>query len=650
MPQKRVAIPQARQGERQTRKMAEKAHAQRPRETGQSLGTIFTAYKPESDVRLREIQSASRKNWTSVFPEATILDVADRNLAHAVRHVDPKEVCLWVNADLLFDVRLRTAVEVLARRFPGGFLAVGQRIETWPDGRRTLGRVAAMDYFAFTAQTLANLPSVAMGRGYCDSAILTYALRQGVPTVDLSYAVVAVHQFHGYAHLEGGKRAAYEGAEAQANLRGGHLRPYPPNIVDCAYRLTPRGMVVRNWRRPTLRRLEAALFYRRAWRRCPPFNAIWNRLTGGGRLWWNPPLPPPLEQEGRVRATYATRAGLSYWTPNHAPVQNVLFAAENTNLELHVAVGRPRGDFVVPQAIARRCAIDFHRSRVGFVASAIRSARRTGILFTGFDYPCLLIGYVAAKLFNCRWVCFVWDPPVLWLRDRHPFLRKFCDFVFKRLVRTADRIVLQIHPGLLLEEMSYRPSCAEQVVFSSNGLDCVGFGNERSEGLQVSDGTAVEHASASVRLGVLASPAKGKGFDFLRRACAALPGVELDWVGATGFVEQSVAHRRLAAADILVYPYLNVPSLRWNFALKLYEYAAFGKPIVCADLPGARKALNGVPRVFYFAPGEFKSFAKALSAARRAPRSEPFDLSRLSVVRVHAELRKCLGLMKKGEP
>lgn len=597
---------------------------------------IFTAYKPEANARIRKIQSASRTNWAAVFPTAEIVDVSDLALVPALEHLSQDEACLWANADLLFDSRLLRATATLTQRFPQGFLAVGQRTDTHEDGSRTLGRVAAMDYFACTAGALKGLPSVTMGRGYCDSAILVHCLRRGIPTVDLSYAVAAVHQYHDYGHLDGGQVESYGGPAAQANLKASRLRPYPPNIIDCSYRLTPRGRVTRNGRRSFLRRLETEFYYRRGWGGCPRFNALWNRLTHGGRLWWNPSVPTPLERPGRVRATYATRAGLSYWTPNHAPVQNALFAAENTNLELHVDVGRPRADYIVPPRIADRCAVFYHRSCVGLALSTLRSARRTRLIFTGFDYPCMILGWLASKLFSCRWICFVWDPPVLWLRDAHPRLRRLVDFFFKRLASTADKIVLQIHPGLLRKEMAYCPPRADQVVESSNGLavDC-----GESSSFRASPKTVV-------RLGVLASATKAKGFDFLSKACAALPGVTMDWIGAGEFVSQPEAYRRLAEADILVYPYLDVPSVRWNYALKLYEYAAFGKPIVCADLPGARHVLSEVSGVFYFTPGDATSFVSAVEVARHAPKVPPADLSRFSYARVHADLARCLGLLK----
>ena len=71
------------------------------------------------------------------------------------------------------------------------------------------------------------MPPFAIGRACFDNWLVWHA-RQGAIVVDATADVVAAHQRHDYAHVDGGKEEAYYGEEAARNLElsGGKSRLY----------------------------------------------------------------------------------------------------------------------------------------------------------------------------------------------------------------------------------------------------------------------------------------------------------------------------------------------------------------------------------------------------------------------------------------
>lgn len=96
-----------------------------------------------------------------------------------------------------------------------------------------------IDYFAFSRGVLGtNLPPLVVGRVFWDNWTVGKVLAARQPVVDVSAAVVAVHQNHDYGHVPQGKQTVYYGEEARRNyeLAGGwkHLR----TIADATEVLT----------------------------------------------------------------------------------------------------------------------------------------------------------------------------------------------------------------------------------------------------------------------------------------------------------------------------------------------------------------------------------------------------------------------------
>lgn len=101
----------------------------------------------------------------------------------------------------------------------------------------------AMDYFVFTRDTYIDIPPFGIGRPCWDNWMVYKAFNLGIPLIDATQAIAAIHQNHDYNHHPQGKEGVYAGPEAQfsLNLIGG--RHYTYFMLDLAtWQLTPQGL------------------------------------------------------------------------------------------------------------------------------------------------------------------------------------------------------------------------------------------------------------------------------------------------------------------------------------------------------------------------------------------------------------------------
>jgi hypothetical protein len=77
-----------------------------------------------------------------------------------------------------------------------------------------------IDYFLFSKGLYyKQIPEFVIGRPGWDNWLLWYPLSQGVPVIDASSEVVAVHQNHDYGYHPDGEKGVWQGEEAQENYR-----------------------------------------------------------------------------------------------------------------------------------------------------------------------------------------------------------------------------------------------------------------------------------------------------------------------------------------------------------------------------------------------------------------------------------------------
>lgn len=166
----------------------------------------------------------------------------------------------YVNADIILTSDFLPAVRrVLEERWPS--LMIGRRWDadlrtTWnfdqPGAEERLRRYVhetgrlhapyAMDYFVFPKGLWSEIPPFAIGRTLWDNWLVYRALAQGVPVIDATAVVTAIHQQHDYAHAAAGEVGAWQGPEARRNLEllGGIDHIY--DLRDATWALTPKGI------------------------------------------------------------------------------------------------------------------------------------------------------------------------------------------------------------------------------------------------------------------------------------------------------------------------------------------------------------------------------------------------------------------------
>ncbi len=98
-----------------------------------------------------------------------------------------------------------------------------------------------IDFFAFPRNLLRQqVPPFAVGRPGYDNWLLWKVRSMGIPVVDVTEVVLAIHQNHDYSHHPGGQKGLWQDVEAQQNhaLLAGHFA----TIDNATHRLSPDGL------------------------------------------------------------------------------------------------------------------------------------------------------------------------------------------------------------------------------------------------------------------------------------------------------------------------------------------------------------------------------------------------------------------------
>jgi hypothetical protein len=308
--------------------------------------TLFTTGK-SFKAHIGVIQRNAIQSWTRLHPEIEIiLFGTDEGAAEVAREFglrhEPHVACsqfgtkrldymfakaqqiarydvlCYINCDILllddFCSALRTVTAAHKE-----FLMVGQRIDAditqpWsfdrPVWQAELRDFAArhgkrrppnwIDYFAFTRGLYGtDLPPFVVGV-FWDNWLVWKALTSRKPVVDVSPAVLAIHQNHDYNHHPQGEAGVWKGLEAARNaqLAGGwaHLRTiaHASEILD-AKGLRPNGL--RHWAEAKRRCESVARFlYYDAWQPVLFTVLNWTRPLRTALGMRTEPLRPPTDK------------------------------------------------------------------------------------------------------------------------------------------------------------------------------------------------------------------------------------------------------------------------------------------------------------------------------------------------------------------
>lgn len=259
--------------------------------------SFFTTPKPFSG-HIGIIQTNALRSWKAIDRASEILlfgdetgvgEIADRLDARHCPEVECSErgtplisdmfrraarlashaLLVYANADILFLDGLAEAGRAVAREHDR-FLLSGERTDLRVEEALDVGEASdrdalhrkvrregtrhgptGLDYFIFPRGEFVDLPPMSVGRAGWDNYLVYRARREGIPVVDVTRTVSAVHQDHGYDHHPAGKEGVHDGREARANreLAGGLGRLL--DLRDVSHRLEGQEVVpVRPWDRP----------------------------------------------------------------------------------------------------------------------------------------------------------------------------------------------------------------------------------------------------------------------------------------------------------------------------------------------------------------------------------------------------------------
>lgn len=331
----------------------------------------------------------------------------------------------------------------------------------------------------------------------------------------------------------------------------------------------------------------------------------------------------------KMKAIYINRSDIGWYSKNANAYRKALEVVEKYEATLCLSKGCrvPLEIESKAKAIVRfESASDVLRSE-----AVIRELNSGAVLFTGFDFPCMAVARKLKKRFNCEWTVFCWDPPSLSHRDRFPPLRWVIDFVFRWFVKRCDRLVLNIHPGLL-DEIGFKTGKTDDGQLRIVGGPVVEQRMQDAFDGMKSDAVCND-CDCEYDFGVLSNWCEAKGCWLMADALERLPDKRCVWIGdppnevtkaaisarldgrliMAGRREQSDAFEMLKKCRVLVMPYLPVCSLKWNYPLKVFEYLQLGRPIVASDNPGnAAIAEKYKGRIKLFKSGDARSLIEVM--------------------------------------
>jgi glycosyltransferase involved in cell wall biosynthesis len=206
---------------------------------------------------------------------------------------------------------------------------------------------------------------------------------------------------------------------------------------------------------------------------------------------------------------------------------------------------------------------------------------------------------------------------------------------FSMLVRASTfRYLVAISRALADDVVALYPRLAGRVRVAHDGADPVVNHDRRA---------VFGTGSAVLRAGYIGNIYPGRGLELLEEIARRLAWLELHVVGRWdaklktgnrdralpanirlhGFLPYANAERVRTACDVLLAPYQREvrthggsDTSRWMSPLKLFEYMAAGKAIVCSDLKVLREVLEHDKTAWLCPPDDIEAWCAALTALR----------------------------------
>ncbi len=255
---------------------------------------------------------------------------------------------------------------------------------------------------------------------------------------------------------------------------------------------------------------------------------------------------------------------------------------------------------------------------------------------TNYDHA-LIAGYLLKRA-GMKWVVDLWDTPTLGVdlgRQRLTFKRliahQFHRLLFalvKRVLSKADLLIIGLHPEVL-SYLGVTPP-TDKVLFVTNGID-----------LNITQPKENVAPSKVFTLIYVGSVQRARGVDVILRAAALLarevkefklwlvgPVVEeeralfedlcrdnglVPHVNITGSLPHSEVLRLIDKSDVCLCTLSpTIPNYHYAYPIKLFEYMAMGKPVVCTRLRGTAQIIKDGETGILVPPDDPEALAQAV--------------------------------------
>jgi len=331
-----------------------------------------------------------------------------------------------------------------------------------------------------------------------------------------------------------------------------------------------------------------------------------------------------------------------------------------------------------PPRTRERFPLRRYTARVVDQARELARQGKRGLIWTRPGPFAARAAFAAARATDWPVAIDVWDVPDLSMRTQlreRRLLKSFAHWMLQwglsSRFRRADLVVWSLHPDAMRRYFSPEP---HKILCLPNGLQWGELQRLRNKIVR----QVPVPSGPTLRLLYVGFFQKSRGSDVLIAIMSRLrnrPNVHLDVVGPTSSPEVSKAVKAaekaglknitfqgrtpwekamamVYQADVCLHPFPALPELEMIYPLKVLEYAAFGKRILCSDVPGARSVLKDYPRAKFIdadRPDEWtaaiQAFTESLPPQREKERTP--DLAWLAAYDWDRLGNRLLGRVRK---
>lgn len=206
--------------------------------------------------------------------------------------------------------------------------------------------------------------------------------------------------------------------------------------------------------------------------------------------------------------------------------------------------------------------------------------------------------------------------------------------ILNRLIQRSELLRLVVITHALREYYSsHYPFISDRIIVAPDGADP--FPDNAAP-------VVLPNKGKRLQVGYVGHLYSGRGVDVIHRLAERCPWADFHIVGGTdrdinacrmsttplanlhlhGFKPHSEAQRYQIGCDVLIAPYQNKVSVtgngvntteKWMSPLKIFEYMAAGKAIICSDIPVLREVLKNGKNALLCDPEDTDSWVEALS-------------------------------------